>query len=185
MSNCPVPTLGFFVVSAPLRNSPRHPPERRRRLRMEPAVGPSRLVSAAPSTSGSVPAPGLGPPWETVLHQLPQRWSFPRGAAPQQQAAPAWGVPHGLQSPASKRLWHGLLSPRCHSSCQDPDPARTLHGLTASFGPPCSSVGSSTGCRWRSALPWTSMAAGTVCLTTVCCMAAGTASQQGVTTGTL
>jgi len=40
-------------------------------------------------------------PWAAALHKLPQRGSFPRGAVLQAQAAPAW-VPHRVTSPASR-----------------------------------------------------------------------------------
>jgi len=53
--------------------------------------------------------------WETVLHELLQRKSFPRATVLQEQTAPAW-VPHGVTSPASR-----------------PAPAWALHGVTASF----------------------------------------------------
>jgi len=85
-------------------------------------VSSSHVVSAAPSSSGGrlltlFPCSRVRSlSWETVLHkllqresfpqaaslhELPQRGSFPRGAALQEQAAPAWD-PHGFTRPASK-----------------------------------------------------------------------------------
>jgi len=46
-------------------------------------------------------------PWETVLHELLQRGSFPRGAVLQEQAAPAW-VPKGSQVLPANLLQSGL-----------------------------------------------------------------------------
>jgi len=44
--------------------------------------------------------------------------------------------PHGVTSPASKLLWHGLLSTRVHRSWKDPAPVWAPHRVTASFGHP-------------------------------------------------
>jgi len=68
-------------------------------------------------SSCSSPAPAWGSlPRETVLYQLHQHGSLPRGAGLQEQTAPAW-IPCGITSPASR-----------------PAPAWTSHGATASFG---------------------------------------------------
>lgn len=71
-----------------------------------------------------------------------------QGAALQQKAAPEW-VPHGVTSPATNLLQHGVLS------SQGQDPVRSLlqHGLPMGSQPasgtsPCSGVESSMGCRW-------------------------------------
>jgi len=82
----------------------------------------SQVVSATPSSSRGglltlFPCSSVRSfSWETVLHklhqresfpraaalhELPQRGSLPRGAVLQEQASPAW-VPHGVRSPASK-----------------------------------------------------------------------------------
>ncbi|KAM9590480.1 uncharacterized protein ACIBXB_005736 [Morphnus guianensis] len=146
------------------------------------------LFSAASSSSGGglitlFPCSSVGShPRETVLHELLQRGSFPRaavlhellqhGSFPrcavlQAQTAPAW-APHGVTSPASKPAPWAPLS-------TDP---QVLPGACSSAGfprghsplrePTCSGVGSSTGCRWISAPPWTSMdCRGTACLTMV------------------
>jgi len=153
-------------------------------------VSSSHVVSAAPSSSGG----GLltlfpcfsvrSLSWETVLHKLlqresfpwaaalpklPQHGSFPQGAVLQEQAAPVW-VPHGITSPASKPAlaWAPLsmglqvLAGACSSvglpmGSQPPSGIHLLrHGVP------------STGYRWISAPPWTSMGfRGTACLTMV------------------
>jgi len=150
-------------------------------------VSSSHVVSAAPSSSGGglltlLPCSSVGSlppetalhellhresfPRAAVLHELPQRGSFPRAAVLQEKGAPAW-VPHGVTSPASKPApaWAPLSTQ-----------PQVLAGACSSAGFPwghsllqastCSVVGSSTGCRWRSAPPWTSMdCRGTACLT--------------------
>jgi len=154
------------------------------------AVSSSHVVSAAaPSSSGGglltlCPCSSVGSlswetilhkllqresfPWAAALHELPQCGSFPWGAVLQEQAAPAW-VPHRVTSPASKPAptWAPLsMGPQ------------VLAGVCSSMGFPwshsllqayiCSSMGSSTGYRWISAPPWTSMGCrGTTCLTMV------------------
>jgi len=61
---------------------------------MGAAVSSSHVVSAAPSSSGGglltlYPCSSIGSlPWETVLPQLLQHESFPRGAVLQEQATP-------------------------------------------------------------------------------------------------
>ena len=129
----------------------------------------SHVVSAAPSSSGGelltlCPSCSVGSlPWEIVPHELLQCESFPqaavlqellqRGSLPlaavlQEQTAPAW-VPHEVTSPARKPapVWDPLST----------GPARSLlqHELLTESQPPLgastfSSMGSSTGCRWRS-----------------------------------
>jgi len=103
------------------------------------------------------------------LHQLPQCWSLPLGAVLQEQAAPLW-VPHGVTSPASKHApaWAPLSTG-----------PQVLAGACSSTGLPTGSQPSpgihllwlgvpSTGYRWISAPPWTSMGcSGTACLTMV------------------
>jgi len=156
------------------------------------AVSSSHIVSAAPSSSGGglltlCPCSRVRSlSWETVFHELLQcgplpqaavlqellqRGSLPQGAVLQEQTAVAW-VPHGVRSPASKPApaWAPLTSG-----------TQVLPGACSSMGSPwghsllrastCSSVGSSPGCRWRSAPPWTSTGCrGTACPTMVCSM---------------
>ena len=83
------------------------------------AASSSHIVSAAPSSSRSCPAPAWGPSHGRLL----QRGSSPRGTVLPELTAPAW-VPHGVTSPASK-----------------PAPARASHGVTASFGRICPGFG--------------------------------------------
>ena len=146
------------------------------------------LFSAASSSSGGglitlFPCSSVGSlPQETVLHELLQCGSFPRaavlhkllqhGSFPQcavlqEHTAPAW-VPHGVTSPARKPApWapvstDPLVLPGACSSAGFP------RGHSLLREPTCSGVGSSTGCRWISAPPWTSMVCrGTACLTRV------------------
>ena len=74
----------------------------------------------------------------------------------------------GSQAPPANLLQHGVLFPPVHRSCQQPASAWALHGVRLLWTSPCSSVGSSPGCRWISAPPWTSMGCrGTACLTVV------------------
>ncbi|XP_049649808.1 uncharacterized protein LOC126035336 [Accipiter gentilis] len=106
-------------------------------------------------------------PRAAVLHELLQHGSIPRCAVLQEHTAPA-RVPHGVTSPARKpALWAPLST----------DP-QVLPGACSSAGfprghsllrePTCSGVGSSTGYRWISAPPWTSLdCRGTACLTRV------------------
>jgi len=117
----------------------------------------SHVVSAAPSSSGGglltlCPCSSVRSlSWETVLHKLlqresfpqaaalhklPQRGSFPRGAVLQEQAAPAW-VPTGSQALPANLLWRGLLSPRVCRSWQEPAPEWAAHRVTASFRHKC------------------------------------------------
>jgi len=73
---------------------------------MGAVVSSSHAVSATPCPSGGglctlFPCSCMRSlPQETVLHELLQHGSFPRGAVLQEQAAPVW-VPHGVTSPAS------------------------------------------------------------------------------------
>jgi len=82
---------------------------------------------------------------------------LPWAAVLQQQSAPAW-VPHGVMSPASNPapVWAPLsmgpqVLPGACSSLGFP------RGLSLLWASSYSSVGSSLGCRWGSAPPWTSM----------------------------
>jgi len=154
------------------------------------AVSSSHVVSAAPSSSGGglltlCPCSSVRSlSWETVLHkllqresfpraatlhELPQHGSFPRSAVLQEQAAPAW-VLHGVTSPARKPApaWAPLstgpqvLAGTCSST-----------GLPTGSQPPSDShllqCGVySMGYRWRSDPLWTSMGCRwTACLTMV------------------
>jgi len=138
------------------------------------SVSSSHVVCAAPSFSGGglltlCPCLSMGSlPQETVLHELLQRESFPqhavlherlqrgslaRGAVLQEQAAPAW-VPHRGTSPAP--VWAPISTgpqvlPGACSSAGSPQGHSLLQAS------PCSGMGSSLGCRWRSAPPWASM----------------------------
>jgi len=102
-------------------------------------VSSSHIVSAAPSSSPSSPAPAQGPS-------------------------------HGVTSPASKPAlaWVPLSTgpqvlPGACSSVGSPWGHSLLRAST------CSSVGSSLGCRWRSAPLWTSIGCrGTIFLTMGC-----------------
>jgi len=71
----------------------------------------------------------------TVLHELLQRGSFPRGAVLREQAAPVW-VPTGSQALPTNLLQRGLLSPRVCRSWQEPATVRAPHRITASFRHP-------------------------------------------------
>jgi len=157
---------------------------------MGAAVSSSHVVCAAPSSSGGglltlCPCSSMRSlSWETVLHkllqcesfpraaalnELPQSGSFPQGSVLQEQAAPAW-VPHGVTSPASKPapawapfstgpqvLPGACSSAGLHMGSQLPSGIHLLRR-----GVP------STGCRWRSAPPWTLMdCRGTSCRTMV------------------
>jgi len=110
-------------------------------------------------------------PWETVLHKLSQHGSFPGAAVLEKQAALAW-VPCGVTSPASKPapVWAPLSTgpqvlPGACSSAGSP------WGHSIFWASPCSGVGSSPGCGWRSVPLWTSMdCRETTCLTMVCSM---------------
>jgi len=107
-------------------------------------------------------------PWAAVLHELLQCGSLPWSAVLQEQAAPAW-VPHGVMSPASKPapVWAPVsmgpqVLPGACSNMGSPWGHSLLQAST------CSGVGSSAGCRWISAPPWTSMGCrGAACLTMV------------------
>jgi len=141
-------------------------------------VSSSHVGSATPSSSGGglltlCPCSSMRAlSQETVLHKLLQRESFPqaavlheppqRGCLPwsavlQEQAAPAW-VPPGVTNPASKpaAVWAPLsmglqfLAGAC-SSTGSPLGHSFLQASTCPDGVP------STGCRWVSAPPWTSM----------------------------
>ena len=76
--------------------------------------------------------------------------SSPRGHRCCWEAAPAWAPLHGATAADRSLLQHGLSM-----GSQLPSGTST-----------CSNVGSSMGCRWMSAPPWTSMGCrGTTCLT--------------------
>ena len=123
-------------------------------------------------------------PHETVLHrllqrgslsqaaalqELPQHGSCPRGAVLQEQAAPALS-PHGVTSPASKPApaWAPFsMGPQVLAGAYSNVGSPRGHSLLQAS--PCSGVGSSPGCRWRSAPLWTSMGCrGTASPTMVC-----------------
>jgi len=167
------------------------PPKWHRGTGSGTVVSASHVASATPSSSGGAlltlfPCSSMKSlPQETVLHEvlqhesfpraavlhkLPQHWSLPWGAVLQEQSAPAW-VSCGVTSPASKpALTWTPLSPRVHKSCQKPAATQASHGVTASFGHIhlLQHGVSSTGCRWISAPPWTSMdCRGTACLPVV------------------
>jgi len=96
-------------------------------------------------------------PRAAVLHKLLQCGSLPQGAVLQEQAAPGW-VPREVTSPASKPVpvWAPLSTcpqvlPEACSSMGSP----RGHSLFQAYL--CCGVGSSMGCRWISAPPWTSM----------------------------
>jgi len=108
-------------------------------------------------------------PWTAALHKLPQHGSFPWGAVLQTQTAPAW-IPHGITSPASKTAlaWAPLstgpqvLAGACSrvGLPMGPQSPSGIHLLWR--GVP------STGYRWISAAPWTSLdCRGTTSLTMV------------------
>ena len=91
--------------------------------------------------------------------QATSMWVLPTGCSPSgtgcSNMVPPWGSPILPEN----LLQHGLLS--LHGSWQDPAPAWACL-LQAST---CSGIGSSLGCRWISARPWTSMdCRGTACL---------------------
>ena len=70
-------------------------------------------------------------------------------------------LPTRSQTLPANLLQCGLLSPQVPRSCQQPAPAPPTLGTST-----CSSMGSSTGCHWICALPWTSMGCrATACLT--------------------
>jgi len=98
------------------------------------AVSSQHFISAAPSSSHSSLASVWGPTHGVLQHRLLQHRSLPRGAVLQEQTAPVW-VPHRVLS--ANLLQCGLLSAQVHSSCQDPAPARALHGLQLDL---CSAV---------------------------------------------
>ena len=122
---------------------------------------PREAVLHEPLQCGSFPR-------AAVLHELLQCGSLLQAAVLQAQTALAW-VPHGVTSPASKP------APAWAPVSTDP---QVLPGACSSAGfprghsllqaPTCSGVGSSPGCRWISAPPWTSLGCrGTACLTMV------------------
>ena len=121
------------------------------------AASSLRVVSAAPSSSRSCPAPAWGPSHgrqsstncssvgpsqgaQSFRNRLLQRGSPHRVASPASKAAPARAPLHRAASPARSLLQRGL-------------PTGSQPPLGAI---PCTAVGSSTGCRWISAPPWTS-----------------------------
>jgi len=158
---------------------------------MGAVVSSSPVVSAAPSSSGRglltlFPCSSVRSlSWETVLHKLLQGESFPQAAAlhelPQYGSLPTGYSPSGTGC-------YSVVPPWGHKSCQQTcySVGSSLHGYT---GPDRSllqrrlPMGSqpplgihllwcgvpSTGCRWRSAPPWTSMdCRGATYLTMVC-----------------
>ena len=154
-------------------------------------VSSSHVVSAAPSSSGRegltrFPLSSVGSvPRETVLHELLQR-VLPMGYS-SSRTAPAW-VPCMGCSPSGADC-SSVGPPRGHKPCQQTcfgvgsslhraTGPQVLPGACSSAGFPrghsvlrastCSGVGSSTGCRWISAPPRTSMGCrGTACRTMV------------------
>jgi len=139
------------------------------------AVSSSHVVSATPSSSGGglltlCPCSSVRSlPRETVLHKLPQRGSFPRGAVLQEQAASA-SVPHGVTSPASKPAlaWAPLSTGRqvLPGACSN---AGSPQGHTLLQASTCSGMGSlpqaAGGDLLHCGPPWA--ARGTACLTTL------------------
>jgi len=139
-------------------------------------VSSSHIVSAAPSSSRGglltlFPCSSTGSPQG---HSLLRSFtcssigSLPWGTVLQEQAAPAW-VPRRVTSPARKpaSAWAPLstglqvLAGAC-SSMGSPQGHSLLRAS------PCSVMGSSKGCRWRSTPLWTSMGCrGTACLSMV------------------
>jgi len=145
---------------------------------MGAAVSSSHVVSAAPSCSGGglltlFPCSSVGSlSWETDVHKILQRESFPRAAAlhkllwcgvPSMGCSPL-GIgcssvgPHGVRSHArktcfsmgSRSMGPQVLAEAC-SRVGSPWGHSLLQAST------CSSVGSSLGCKWISAPPWTPM----------------------------
>ena len=143
----PPPTPSFFPGSTSLPISlPPRPPTRAGGWGVGIAISSSHVVSAAPSSSAArlltlCPCFSTGSlPKETVFQELLQHESIP-------QAAILHKILHGVQcfrnrllqlgSPAgSQVLPANLLQHRLPTGSQPPS------------GTPCSSVGSSLGCRW-------------------------------------
>jgi len=144
---------------------------------MRVVVSSSLVVSPAPSSSLSSPAPvwglsnGRQPStnfsivglfhglqfFTTCSSMGPFHMSFPWAAVLHEQASPAW-IPHGVTSPASKPVpvWAPLsigpqVLPGAFSSTAFPQGHSLLQAST------CSGMGSSMGCRCISAPLWTSM----------------------------
>jgi len=136
-------------------------------------VSSSHIVSAAPSFSGGglltlFPCSSMGSrPWETVLHELLQRESFPRAAVLHRLLQR--GSPTGSQALPEILLWRGLLSPWVRRSWQEPAPVRVPHRVTASFGHPPALVWGPPRAAGRYLLPCGSTGCrGTACLTMGC-----------------
>jgi len=151
------------------------------------AVNSPHIVSTAPSSSHSSPAPGWGPSHRTQLsrnlsnvgHSYRLRYS---------QTTPAW-VPSMGCSPSGTGC-SSVGRPLSHKSCQKTCSSmgsslstgpHVLAGTCSSAGSPrghsflwastCSSVESSIDYRWISTTLWTSVfCRGTACLTMVCTM---------------
>jgi len=106
-------------------------------------------------------------PQGTALHKLLQHGSLPTGCSPSGTGCSS--SDHRVTSPDSKSApaWAPLSTgPQVlPGACSSEGFPRDHSLLQAST---CSSVGSSTGCRWISAPPWTSMGCrGRSCLTMV------------------
>jgi len=113
---------------------------------MGAAVSSSHVVSAAPSSSHSAPAPAWGPSHGRQPSMNCSSMCPPQGHKSCQQTcsskpAPTW-------APLSMGLW--VLPGACSSM-------GSTQGISLLRASPCSSVGSSLGCRWGSAPPWTSL----------------------------
>jgi len=131
-------------------------------------VSSSHVVSAAPSSSHSSPAPAWGP---SLGRQSSTNFS-------------TVGPSHGLQfctNCPNVGPFHGVPCFRKRLlQLGSPTGSQVLPGACSSAGspqghsllqaPPAPVWGFSLGCGWGSAPPWASMAAGTACLTMVCSM---------------
>jgi len=147
---------------------------------MGAVVSSLHVVSATPSSSGGglltlCPCSNLSSlPQETVLHKLLQRESLPRVVVLQEQASPVWVTSHRVTSPAIKSapVWAPLsMGPQVLPGACSIAGSPWSHSLL--WASTCSGMGSSMGCWWKSAPPWTSMGCrGTTCITmafsTVC-----------------
>lgn len=113
-----------------------------------------RRPHTLPLLQHGVPLTGNSPPW-TSSRPVP-----PTGCS-SSQTAPLW-VPPGHKSCQQTGSSVGSSLHRC---CKELPNAGFPQGHSLLWASTCSSMGSSMGCRWISALPWTSM--GTICLTMV------------------